>query len=125
VKGGQSGDTEQAELRLHEILCVERRVVGRAARNEEDEARPARLHRRRDCGDEVRLRVDLRPPDCALFRLRLLVEDLDEPLLVFGFRLDVFEPAFDRWLLDESLYEFVPAVRAALSRKLLEESGAA
>ena len=30
--------------------------------------------------------------------------------------------AFDRWLLGESLYEFVPAVRAALSQKRLEES---
>jgi hypothetical protein len=30
--------------------------------------------------------------------------------------------AFDRWLLDESLYEFVPAVRAALSHRRLEES---
>ena len=32
-----------------------------------------------------------------------MVEDFDEPLLAFGFRLDVFEPAFDRWLLEPFL----------------------
>jgi hypothetical protein len=31
--------------------------------------------------------------------------------------------AFDRWLLDESEFEFIPAVRAAWKLKLLEEWG--
>jgi hypothetical protein len=30
--------------------------------------------------------------------------------------------AFERWLLDESEFEFIPAVRAALRQKRLEES---
>ena len=30
--------------------------------------------------------------------------------------------AFERWLLDESLYEFIPAVRAAWRQKRIEES---
>jgi hypothetical protein len=31
--------------------------------------------------------------------------------------------AFDGWLLDEAHFEFVPAVRAALKRKGLEDEG--